>query len=169
MKTNAPLPINSRLRDDGQQFHYVDSCTVPLQHSDATAHDAVTAFFQSSPKWLNALFKLRNKIVGALGLKTGTADLAELRPPYRIGQKFGLFKLISLSQTEAIMGEDDRHLNFRTSFIVAAPTLVISTAVLFHNRWGRLYFFIIKPFHRMMMPIMAKKMAAFVDRPQQNT
>ncbi len=169
MKTNAPLPINSRLRDDGQQFHYVDSCTVPLQHSDATAHDAVTAFFQSSPKWLNALFKLRNKIVGALGLKTGTADLAELRPPYRIGQKFGLFKLISLSQTEAIMGEDDRHLNFRTSFIVAAPTLVISTAVLFHNRWGRLYFFIIKPFHRMMMPIMAKKMAAFVDRLQQNT
>ncbi len=169
MKTNAPLPINSRLRDDGQQFHYVDSCTVPLQHSDATAHDAVTAFFQSSPKWLNALFKLRNKIVGALGLKTGTADLAELRPPYRIGQKFGLFKLISLSQTEAIMGEDDRHLNFRTSFIVAAPTLVISTAVLFHNRWGKLYFFIIKPFHRMMMPIMAKKMAAFVDRLQQNT
>ncbi len=169
MKIKATLPAGSGLRAGGQQFHYVDSCTVPLQHSDATAHDAVTAFFQASPKWLNALFKLRNKIVGALGLKTGTADLAELRPPYRIGQKFGLFKLISLSQTEAIMGEDDRHLNFRTSFIVAAPTLVISTAVLFHNRWGRLYFFIIKPFHRMMMPIMAKKMAAFVDRLQQNT
>ncbi len=169
MKIHPTLPAASALAGEGQKYDYVDCCSTPLHRSDATATEAVTAFFNASPKWLTALFKLRNTIVGMLGLKTGAADPSQFRPPYRVGEQFGLFKLMALNQTEAIMGEDDIHLNFRTSFLISADTLTLSTAVQFNNIWGRLYFFVIKPFHRMMMYAMAENMAAHIDNSRTNT
>lgn len=59
------------------------------------------------------------------------------------------------------MGEDDKHLNFRVSFLLhqhtAQPhhyTFTLSTTVHINNGWGRLYFLPVKPFHT----IIARKM-----------
>jgi hypothetical protein len=64
---------------------------------------------------------------------------------------------------EVILGEDDKHLNFRISLflqqkqnITNKKDLTISTKVEFNNWFGRLYFFSVRPFHKLIVPTMLK-------------
>jgi len=53
------------------------------------------------------------------------------------------------------MGEEDRHLVFRTSVLVTgifdASFVHVTTIVRFNNIWGRFYFLPVKPFHRLIV------------------
>lgn len=75
-----------------------------------------------------------------------------------------LFKVFAHTENEVIMGEDDTHLDFRVSLLLSPqqneshPRMrTISTTVKFHNRMGRFYFFPVKPFHRLDVPAMMKR------------
>lgn len=69
-----------------------------------------------------------------------------------------IFKVYSKGQTEIILGEDDKHLDFRLSLLFSEAALpfaklrlILSTVVHCHNRLGRLYIFAIAPFHRLLV------------------
>ncbi len=111
--------------------------------------------------------RLRNAVVSLFGLKTG--DMDGKRPEkiaLKTGQKVGMFRVYEVSETEVILGEDDRHLNFRVSvFLDAAPPpdrghrrLTVTTVVHFNNAFGRFYFFLVKPVHRLIVPAMFRRM-----------
>lgn len=132
-----------------------------------TAPDAAWEFFGTAPKWVSALMRVRNAIVSLFGLKTGKD--AALRPEKTTlvrGQKVGLFRIYEADDSEVILGEDDKHLNFRVSvFLPAAEkdpalkrTLTVSTVVHFNNVFGRIYFFFVRPFHRLVVPAMFRRM-----------
>ena len=77
--------------------------------------------------------------------------------------KIGLFTVFHKDENEVVLGEDDKHLNFRISLYKAeslrgkdTKSLTISTTVKFHNWLGRLYFMPVKPFHRLIVPRMLK-------------
>ena len=57
------------------------------------------------------------------------------------------------------MGEDDKHLNFRTSIMIdkSKSTISLITLVHFNNVWGKLYFLPVKPFHRLIIRSLLKK------------
>ncbi|WP_299443737.1 DUF2867 domain-containing protein [uncultured Aquimarina sp.] len=123
------------------------------------------AFFSSSPEWIGKLFTLRNKIVSVFGLKTGgkTKSKKELLTNFKgqIGEQVGIFKVFDRSDNEIILGEDDRHLNFRVSLLLKPEkedekSLTISTTVNFNNSFGKLYFLPVKPFHKIIVPVMLK-------------
>lgn len=63
---------------------------------------------------------------------------------------------------QIILGQDDQHLDFRICIqkIKQNEGLVIEmeTRVSFHNAFGRLYFLIVKPFHRLIAPRLLKRM-----------
>ncbi|WP_084297724.1 DUF2867 domain-containing protein [Sporolactobacillus laevolacticus] len=63
---------------------------------------------------------------------------------------------------EILLGEDDRHLDFRVSILMdevhELKYVTISTVVFFHNRLGRLYFFVIERFHKAIVSAMLKNM-----------
>lgn len=68
----------------------------------------------------------------------------------------GPFPVLQRTPSEVLVGLDDRHLNFRASLSIDAQTdgrshLVVTTAVMFHNVWGRRYLAVIKPFHRRLV------------------
>lgn len=86
------------------------------------------------PAWAGALFKLRNTLARPFGLKTGEPD----RP---------LFPICHETETELILGTDDRHLNFRIGLIRSGERLYMSTWVRPHNVWGRAYLALVMPFH----------------------
>ena len=57
--------------------------------------------------------------------------------------------------SEIVLGEDDKHLDFRLSLLCSPASaqspqrrLILSTAVHCHNRLGRFYITLIAPFHR---------------------
>lgn len=107
---------------------------------------AVTrAAFQSPPAWITFLLRLRNRIVGLIGLK---------------GAELGGFPLISERPDFVCMGFDDWHLDFRLVATVAGGTASLTTIVRTHNIVGRLYMAAILPFHRVIVRTMLRRAVA---------
>lgn len=99
--------------------------------------------------WVTALMRLRDGIVAPFGLKTSRH--LRTKPG---GERIGIFKVYTVTDTELVCGEDDTHLDFRAS-VLRRPAadgggeeLVTSTVVHCHNRLGRFYIAVIAPFHR---------------------
>ena len=107
---------------------------------------------------------LRDGAVRRIGLKTSGDDNKWNRQLANFqcepGERIGLFKVFSKTNKEVILGQDDKHLDFRISLYLAPATnnfqkrLTISTAVKFNNFFGRLYFLPVRPFHKIIVPKM---------------
>ncbi|WP_037573916.1 DUF2867 domain-containing protein [Sporocytophaga myxococcoides] len=127
-----------------------------------TVNDLVYAFFDSSPKWIEKLFALRNTVVKIFGLKVSELnDRKGQRELFKVekGNGLGLFKVFDKNDNEVMLGEDDKHLDFRVLFHLIKNgndhyVFTLTTPVRFHNAFGRFYFTIIKPFHQFIVPSM---------------
>jgi hypothetical protein len=166
--SRTALPNSSLLYSIDKKYDYIDGFQASFTDakSNLTVCEVAKAFLLSAPKWVQHLVTARNKIVGIFGLKVSrNADRSELVKNFNCekGEQIGLFKVLGKSADEIILGEDDKHLNFRVSLFLERPQidkqqarLTISTIVLFNNWLGRLYFLPVKPFHRFIVPIMMK-------------
>ncbi len=152
--TAVALPAGSAITHVYPSVNLADAFAVRLPAGASSDPDALARFlFLHQPAWVGSLMKLRDLLVAGFGLKTGK-HLASLAGSAK-AQRLGIFKVYSLSESEIIVGEDDKHLDFRVSVFcepAAAPEasrqLVVSTVVRCHNRLGRAYIFLIAPFHR---------------------
>jgi len=105
--------------------------------------------------WISMLMRLRDGIVAKFGVKTSKQIRAQ-GAKSAAGQ-INFFTVRSISPTEVIFGEDDSHLDFRSSVLVrdmgngAARELVSTTVVHCHNMTGRAYLAVIKPFHHLIV------------------
>jgi hypothetical protein len=96
---------------------------------------------------------MRSHLVKPLGIAgVSYKDLArpiEAERSYAIGDKIGRWTLFAKHGDELITGANDRHLDFRVSVLRDARLrIVLSTAVMTHNAFGRAYLATILPFHR---------------------
>ncbi|MEM9326449.1 MAG: DUF2867 domain-containing protein [Bacteroidota bacterium] len=146
---------------------YKDTFRYPVkghQHVPIVAY--ARAFFSAAPSWVVALLGLRNKLASYLGLKASKVptDRATFlqQCAFEKGDEIGLFRVMEKSMDQIILGQDDQHLDFRICIqkIKQNEGLVIEmeTRVSFHNAFGRLYFLIVKPFHRLIAPRLLKRM-----------
>ncbi len=155
------LPSKSILFEQSKNYDYIDSFNFSLKKSDVNSSQLLTAFFKSSPNWVNKLFVLRNKLAGLIGLKAEMTDMTKLNPPYAKNQKLGLFCIYEITEDEVVLGENDKHLNFKVSLMVErgdVDELIISTVVTTNNLVGRVYFFVVKRFHRIIVPVIGRRM-----------
>jgi hypothetical protein len=167
----SELPDKSILKESGITYDYIDSFQGNFidsgQSIDATK--VGRSFFGSGPKWVEKLFALRNKIVGLFGLKTSgrISDRQKQFDNFKCepGERLGLFKVFDKTNHEVILGEDDKHLNFRVSLLLSPlpneagrKTLTVTTTVKFNNWFGRIYFLPVRPFHKLIVPAMLKGM-----------
>ena len=171
------LPNNSILNISNKEYGYVDSFQGVLNDKENkfTSADIGKAFFSSGPKWVGKLFTLRNKIVSIFGLKT-SGDITNREKQIENfkcepGEQIGLFKVFAKTENEVILGEDDKHLNFRVSLILNQQTketkkkdFIVSTTVEFNNWFGRLYFLPVRPFHKLIVPTMLKGMIRELEK-----
>jgi hypothetical protein len=160
------IPSESLLYNESGKYDYTDAYVQPLKRQDVASWELVAAFFMSAPKWVDHLMVLRNKLVSLIGLKGGGIDPTLLSPPYSKGQQIGVFKIQEITQNEVVLGERDRHLDFKTSLLVSCngdDELVVCTVVRINNLFGKLYFLVVKPIHRIIVPIMIKAMARNID------
>ena len=89
--------------------------------------------------------------------------------------RIGIFKVYGKSETELVLGEDDKHLDFRLSVLRTpdlSPTLggqlTVSTVVHCHNFLGRAYLLVIAPFHRLVVKASLRR-AAHIGWPKAGT
>ena len=105
---------------------------------------------------------LRNRIVALVGLKNlgGLRGVDPEKPlaNYRPGQRVGIFTLISVSDDEVLLGDQDQHLDVVVS-VLRLPLdsqgqreVAFSTVVHVHGWLGRLYMLPVVPMHRRIVP-----------------
>jgi len=109
---------------------------------------------------------VRNKMAAMVGLKNLSGPALENviksihQTPYVVGERAGMFSVIAVSEKEVILGDNDKHLNFRISVMIdgdAKAAVYVSTIVEEHNLAGRVYMLIVKPFHRVIAPYVVRK------------
>lgn len=169
--TPVALPFQSGVGQVYASVHLADAFAIRLPSSASGDPDVLARFlFSQQPAWVGKLMAMRDAIVACFGLKTGK-HLATLATDAKAG-RVGIFKVYSTNQTEIVVGEDDKHLDFRVSVLCSgAPApdgsrqLTVSTVVHCHNRLGRAYLLAIAPFHRLVVKASLDR-AALIGWPQ---
>jgi EmrB/QacA subfamily drug resistance transporter len=155
--------LDSALESLGRCDH-ADAVAVDLP-AGTSAVEFTRIVFTGTPPWVLRLLTMRDKAMAPFGLQTQErVAVADIR--VEPGLKMGPFRLLTVTDDEVLCGDNDKHLNFRTSFAVrpsAAGTGlegVCTTAVRFHRPAGRLYFKAILPFHHLIVPRIVARAAA---------
>ena len=156
----SSLPSVSKINKFIDRNDYEDCYSFTIPNNTKSIQELYISIFSSAPKWGDKLMTLRNKIVHLFGLKTEMTK--NLDSQFEVGDKIGIFTIYDIQENEIIAGENDKHLDFRVSIlrIVNKETKVfVSTLVQYHNWFGKLYFFIVKPFHKIVVKSLIKKAA----------
>ena len=155
--------------------HFFDAYEVADHHPARSPLQSWLDVAAHTPAWTRALMFVRNKAVRLVGLK----DLGQLHDghlpasggslrdagSYRVGDRVGIFRIRHLSDTEVVMGQDDKHLDVQVSILKkaavpgTASTVVLSTVVHIHNTLGHAYMAVITPIHRVIARGTAQRLA----------
>lgn len=147
----VPLPHASRLRPLYAGADLADSYAIALPDGQCGDPEAIArALLSQQAAWVAWLLRLRDLLVSPFGLKTAQMLATPDGPDDR---RIGIFKVYEIHGDEILMGEDDRHLDFRLSVRISeaqpgAQMVTLTTVVHCHNLLGRSYITIIAPFHR---------------------
>jgi uncharacterized protein DUF2867 len=170
------IPAKSILKKDSELFDYIDSYQGFFSDTEEIIDSTKIGvlFFSGRSKIGSTLFAIRNNIVRLFGLKTSgqLSNKLKLRDSFKCepGDQLGLFKVFDKTENEVILGENDKHLDFRVSLFldrlldeVGQKSLTITTTVKFNNLFGRLYFLFVRPFHKLIVPAMLKGMIKRIE------
>ena len=146
------FPADSRIAPLVRHADLADTFAIHLPSDASTDPEVLARFiFDHQAAWVGRLMRLRDAIMARFGVKTAR----QLR---RSGERrVSIFRIYQRETDEIILGEDDRHLDFRVSVLRSERSdsghavLMLSTVVHCHNRYGRLYLFAIRPFHRLVV------------------
>ena len=125
----------------------------------------IVKLINSIPTWFKFLLNLRNAIANIFGLKTGESgnifnnpETINLKHNQYIGDIFIFLK----DKYHLIIELKDKHLDFRFSILISQEQcltkIYLTTIVKINNFFGKLYFFLITPFHRLIIKNILKKL-----------
>ncbi|MDR3140363.1 MAG: DUF2867 domain-containing protein [Tannerellaceae bacterium] len=151
VKKNNRAPENSMILTGFGTVDYCDSYRI--KKSVGENIEEITNRIFKLPKWVNRLLKTRDLLVKPFGLKT-TKDTESGK----------LFPIIAQNENEIIMGINDRHLNFRVSILTnnEKSSICLTTIVHYNNVWGKVYFSFIKPFHKIIVHAMMRRLGKMI-------
>ena len=74
----------------------------------------------------------------------------------KVGDRLGIFTLVSNIDNEIVLEDSDKHLDVRVSFLLDPQrekvTVHATTVVHVHNWWGKAYMFFVAPVHKIIVP-----------------
>jgi hypothetical protein len=159
------VPLQSAVATAFKSVNLADAFSIQLP-SDASINPDVLArfIFSVQPSWIGALTNIRDAIVAGFGLKTAK-HLATLSSN-ATANRISIFRVFDTSESEVVLGENDKHLDFRVSILCTPGSppntsnqLTLSTVVHCHNRLGRAYLSVITPFHRQVVKASLRRAA----------
>jgi Protein of unknown function (DUF2867) len=157
MKVRAIVPdADTRALLADAQFS--DAFSIAVDDTGLDARQAAEKMLARGPRWIDALMRLRNRLVAPFGLKTPAPGEAAAT------DTIGIFPVISETPGRLVAGFNDHHLDFRVVVDVApsgqGKRVTLTTLVLTHNLLGRVYLAIILPFHRLIARTMLGQVAS---------
>jgi hypothetical protein len=150
------VPSGSMItRDLAGNSYFEDAYLMPLIDPGRSMSDIFIAVFGHKPLGIKLLLIARNAAARIAGLEVPT--VAEIMNPtfkadYRVGEKIGPWPIFFLGENEIVAGRNNRHIDFRVSVLKRVDgeeaSVVVSTVCTVHNLFGKIYLFMIGPFHR---------------------
>ena len=120
-----------------------DAYAIGLPDGAIVDPEALARFvFLHQAPWVGALMRMRDAVMARFGVKTARQFRSDN------ARRIAIFRIYERGPQEVLLGEDDRHLDFRISVLRTERALTVSTVVHCHNRLGRVYLLAIAPFHR---------------------
>ncbi len=157
------VPSGSRVYGATATAYFYDAYEVQQGENGESALQAALRLASSTPSWFDFLMTTRNRIVGWFGLKNlgklSAIDRSKPLDEYRVGDRVGIFTLLSISPEEVTMGDDDKHLRALIS-VFKQRNVTVSTVVHVHNFLGKAYLFFVIPAHRLIVPPLLRRLAA---------
>ncbi|MDA3893798.1 MAG: DUF2867 domain-containing protein [Salinivirgaceae bacterium] len=162
-----PILNNSLVKKEADNANFTECYTVTFNSNKTLSLDeTVCDCFQVFTKgWVDALFRLRNWLVIPFKLKSppDNRPFMEERPKISKGGKVAFFDVKEINANEVLMFADDAHLNAYFSIAIFEngnkKTIQASTIVNIKNNVGTMYFAVVKPFHKIIIKTMMKKIA----------
>lgn len=114
--------------------------------------------FGTTPGWVKFLFRIRNFFARLIGLKTDPPE--NINRQFEVGGFVSFFEIYEISENEVILGADDSHLKFRVSILNTNSkdfNIKVTTLVEYVNRTGKIYMFIVGPFHKILVRRMVRQ------------
>ena len=150
------LPSGSALRGDAtRNVYFHDSYRAKLARLELGIVDIFFALFGYTPLWMKVLLIVRNAAAKVFGLEAPTVGeimKPTVRREYCVGEKIGPWPIFFIADNEIVAGRNNKHLDFRLSVLKAmegdTASVVVSTICTVHNVYGKIYLFLIVPFHR---------------------
>lgn len=127
---------------------------------EADAENLLRAFLQAPAPWVHRLMRWRDRLVAPLGLKVAATPLPQAGQSLVVGERYGVFRVIAASRDAVLLGEDDRHLDFRLLLRWQPGELHMTTAVKPHHIGGRVYLALVTPFHHLIVAQTLPRMRA---------
>jgi hypothetical protein len=151
--TRRDPPRGSRIADWYAGADLLDCYAAPLPPGhDRDVHRIARAILDRPSWWFRALLTIRDGFARGAGLQT-TGDIRRAVPA---DARVAFFPIRARSADEIILGEDDRHLDFRLSLLVdrsagRTGAVFATTVVRCRNRLGHAYLTAITPFHHLVV------------------
>jgi hypothetical protein len=158
--TAIQVPLTSDISKQLQGADFFDSYEMPLEHAGRSALEIYLGVISQTPAWVNFLMATRNRVVSLFGLKNlghlGDLQKTKAASDYHIGDRIGIFTLLSNTDNEVIMGDSDKHLDVQISICKVAQggkeSVATTTVVHIHNLLGRVYMWFVVPLHKLIVP-----------------
>ena len=148
----SDLSKDSRLHEFVGNGDFLDCYSVELDQDDPPIEEVAQHLLTDMPCWIRSLLAIRDLAVTPFGLKT-TSSLptdATIRPSVAVGEPINFFRVHEIDENEIILGEDDRHLDFRIAVHRdrdRPSRISLATWVRTHNPLGAIYLRTITAFH----------------------
>ena len=141
------IPNKSMLNEYSKDSYFCDSFSKRIKYNNQTSIEVFLEMATQTPTWIEFLMSMRNWTVSKLGLKNlgGLQDVSreKLGTEYVVGERVGIFTLLSLTEREVVLEDCDKHLNVRVSFLVEpeeeAAIIHINTVVYVNNVWENIH------------------------------
>ena len=146
MDLDCPVQV-SLPRVDFVDVHAGPAVQVPLS-------ELVRRFLFRRPSWVDTAMAVRDRLAHPFGLKRGGGS--PVPEALQEGAKAGPFWILAVGNDEIVAGQDDQHLDFRVRF-TKSEGLEVRTEVYFRNRFGRIYFALIRLGHVLVVRSMLKR------------
>jgi hypothetical protein len=155
------VPKDSRVRNEIDTAYFHDTFEIQLKSNDKTALELYLGGVGRTPGWINFLMAVRNRVVAIFGLKN-LGNLSNIEPDkevctYKVGDRVGIFSILSVSDQEVILGDADKHLSAKISiykYSDESKKLAVTTVVHVNNLLGQVYLFFVVPVHKVIVPSM---------------
>jgi hypothetical protein len=136
---------------------YFDSQSVDLPRamSPLAAWNLIMARPQPVLKWA---FWLRDAISARFGVKKIGGFTGRRRDSVQVGDHLDFFLVEGASPDALILTERDRHLDVMTCVSVKGARLTITSSVIVHNWFGRIYMLPVGPAHKLIVRGMLKRL-----------